>query len=842
MDIDENDLLSTNSFIRNPVLINNISNDANAEYINYFREKNIAQIENSIQEPFVDLQLDNPKQGFKETTTTIHIDSRDRDRLKYPKPNFFDIFLGKTFNFIKQIKLTSVEFPNTNAVINSTNNRLYWINQEDINLDIIDSITGYYPIYSVQLRIGSYFSDTLGSEMISKMNLVKRKNGTSDFHFFDITLDNETDIVSFTSLILKSLIVNPIQTLSGTGTIKVQYQSHGFSTGDLIYIIGAKTLAGINSISLNGAFNIIVINSNFFQYEINVNAADTLTGGGNTVKIGKQAPFQFLFGNYPFTVAPNIGFPLENSSEKINTFIKSSNPFFQVQVVLQTNHNFLSTTDYIGKTCTLSMSNTSPILDGTRVITQIINATTILISVNSFLDFPSFNNGTLTFNNIVYNVASFTNTPDAILIETFYNHNYTLLDVDSIYNITNTLTTPVLQGDYKITSVYSDTQFVIAGTILGSSSVSLPNITGFIPRHNPLISRVINITNVSSNLTNTIIYCDTNHLLKINQEIQIYNLITSPDIIKNPIKVIGIINATTFIVAFQINTVDTTTFIDAYFGTNILSLSFPNHGFNQIVSIYNGGSGTVFIDTILPHNLTTGSLIRLSHTNSVPSIDGSFIITYVDTDTFSISFPNITTIGTFGILGKSNDFFIYSSKDIGGISTTIINNNKFTVLDIVDINTFTFAVGNAFTNKNEIGGGDNVFISSLHHGFNSLQTNTKNDLLNRSINLQGENYAFLCCNQLSNMLNSGSVKDIFARITLDQLPNHVTFNFHNNPKTFDLAPLAKLDNLTFTVRNHDNTLYEFNDLDYSIALDITELISTSDTFNISSKYQELTLS
>jgi hypothetical protein len=842
MNIDENDLLSTNSFIRNPVLTNDITNDANAEYINYFREKNPLQIEHSNQDPITDLQLDNPKQGFKEVITSVHIDSRDRDKLKYPKANYFDIFLGKTYNFIKQIKLTSVEFPNTNAVINSSNNRLYWINQEDIDLDIIDSITGYYPVYNVELRIGSYFSDTLGTEMTSKMNLVKRKNGTSDFHFFDITLDNETDIVSFTSLILKTLIVNPIQTLSGTGTIKVEYQSHGFSTGDLIYIIGAKTLAGINSLSLNGSFNIIVINSNFFQYEINVNASDTLTGGGNTVKIGIQAPFQFLFGNYPLTVAPNIGFPLENSSEKINTFIKSSNPFSQVQVILQTAHNFLSTTDYIGQTCILNMSNTSPVIDGARVITQIINATTILISVNSFLDFPSYNSGTLTFNNIVYNVASFTNTPDAILIETFSNHNYTLSDVDSVYNITNTLTTPVLQGDYKITSVYSVTQFVIAGTILGSSSVTIPNITGFIPRHNPLVSSIINITNVTNNLTNTIIYCDTNHLLKINQEIQIYNLITSPDITKNPVNVIGIINATTFIVDFQSNTIDTTTFIDAYFGTNILSLSFPNHGFNQIVSIYNGGSGTVVIDTILPHNLKTGSLIRLSQTNSVPSIDGSYTITYVDTDTFSISFPNITTVGTFGILGKSNDFYIYSATDIGGILATIINNNKFTVLDIKDINTFTFSVGNAYSNKNEIGGGDNVFISSLHDGFNSSQTNTKNDILNRSINLQGENYSFLCCNQLSNMLNSGSVKDIFARVTLDQLPNYVTFNFHNNPKTFDLAPLAKLDNLTFTVRNYDNTLYEFNDLDYSFALDITELISTSDTFNISSKFQELTFS
>jgi hypothetical protein len=844
MDIDENDLLSTNTFIRNPNLQNEISEDVNEEYVNFFRER-----QTSLEEQEDDSLLSNTNRfnpdntslnskinkriDFKEVISTISIDSRDRNMIEYPKPNHFDIFLGKTFNFIKQIKLTSVEFPNTNAVINSSNNRLYWIDKEDIDRDIIDSITGYYPIYNVELRIGSYLSDSLGREMASKMNSIKRRNGTSEFHFFDINLDNETDIVSFISLTLTQLINNPIDTLSGTGTIKVRAQNHGFKTGDLVYILGCKTISGISSTVLNGSFNIIVINDTFFQYEINVNAADTSTGGGNTVKIGREAPFQFLFGNYPNTIAPNIGFPLENSSEKINTFIKSIKQFYQVQIILDSPQNFS-----VGDLCTINVSNTTPSVDGVRIITQIINATTFLISVNTPLNFPSFNSGVITVNTIIFNVLSFSNySIDSILIETFYNHNYISSDINSFFNISNTKSTPVLEGSYKITSIYSNTQFIIAGTLVGESIVTVPGMGGYLPRHNPITSKITSITNVVKNGVNTTIYCSEQHLLKIGQDIMVHGLITSPSITNDTVRVIGIINSTSFIISFRMDSFDITTLEIANFGTNVLVLSYPNHGFNQLSSIYNGTTGLVFVDTLLPHSLINGSLIRISSSNSVPKIDGSYLVNVIDADTFSIAAPYITTIGTFGIIGKNSNFSLYSVTSIGGVDSTIINNNPFSVLDILDINTFTFAVGNAYSNKSEKGGGDNVFISSLRHGFAALQTNTKNNLLNRSINLQGENYSLLCCKQLSNIINTGPVKDIFARVTLDQSAGNVVFNFLSNPKTFDLSPLVKLNNLTLSVKNHDDTLYEFNDLDYSIALEITELISTSDSFNISSKYQ-----
>jgi hypothetical protein len=84
-------------------------------------------------------------------------------------------------------------------------------------------------------------------------------------------------------------------------------------------------------------------------------------------------------------------------------------------------------------------------------------------------------------------------------------------------------------------------------------------------------------------------------------------------------------------------------------------------------------------------------------------------------------------------------------------------------------------------------------------------------------------------------MNTGRVSNVFARITLDQSPGNIVFSFLSNPKMFDTVPLDLLSELEFSIVNHDGTLYDFNDLDFSFCLEITEVIDTTDTFNISSK-------
>lgn len=866
--MDENDLVHTNQFLPIPEL--NDTQNKNEQFQRYYEEEEKKRNINNINKVILDENTNNLTDGndlintnsfnvnvggemgglgerkTKEILSYVSIDSRDRNTIIYTKPNHFKIYLGKTFRQVSMVKLVKMEFANTDAVINSTNNRIYWRNQEDIDEDIIDNITKTYPVYSVQLRIGSYIATTLGSEMTSKVGNVKRLNKTGDFHYFLIDLDIDTDIVTMTSLILTQLQNNPLSVSAGLGLVTVTADAHGYTTGDTIYIEGVKTVGGITSNVLGGPQTITVLNPNTIQYEVNVKAGETVTsGGGNTVKTGKLAPFQLLFGEYSSTVAPNIGYPLENSSQRINSYIKTMVNYYQVRITLTSKHSF--TNSIIGQTVFINGAATTPTIDGFRVVTKIIDEVSFLISVNSKLDFRVFNNGQVEYNSVIYNIAlSANNDLDTILVETFTDHNFTIDNIGSDITLYNTISVPTFDDPTHIYNVISDTLFTIPGEILdgGDVSVSVPGDAGTFPFNNPFTTHTVVISGIIVGNTTTIT-CNS-HGLIIGDRVKFYNIETSPSIIDNfggIYTVSNVIDANTFTIDFLTTDYDADIISNgsAYIGLQRMTVNFPYHTLNSILTISSvvdliDPSYNVEITTLLNHNLATDDTIRVMETNSTPDINGGdYVVKVMSSDTFRIIFPGgITGSGDSGIIGMSNQFYIYGSTEIGGISSTAINNMLYNVKDIIDEHTFTFDCAE-FSTKSENSGGNNVYISSLKHGFNGIQQNTKNSLLNRSINLEGENYSFLCCPQLSTMLNTGKVENVFARITLDQSPGSVVFNFLSNPKIFDTAPLYELTELEFSVVNYDNTLYEFNDLDYSMVLEITEIVDTFTDSNFNSR-------
>ena len=890
MDIDENDILYNNVFIPQAELSNEISSDSNDEFRKFYKKeqsineekkmrdnmsirsvKSIQSIRsmqlaeetdsssimnsnkfninpNTSIKSFDQLGKQNSNRKKKEILTYVSIDSRDRDTILYKKPNYLKIFLGKTFYNVKSIRLSSVEFPNTNAVINSSNHHIYWRNQQDISTDTIDSITKTYPEYSVQLRIGSYISTSLQTEMTNKLATVKRLNKLGDYHYFIVSLDIDTDIVTFTSLILTQLSNNPLTTSVNTGVVEVNAPSHGYADGEYIYLVGAKTIAGIPSSTLNTSHKISVINSGVFRFEINVKAGETLQGGGNTMKSGRIAPFQFLFGIYDTTVAQNIGYPLENSSQLINTYIKSITNFYEVVIVTKTEHGFLSTFDYIGQTCTVSSAGTTPTINGSKVITSIISTTSFTIQVSNKLIIGSYNLGQITFNGNTFNIQSIGNsTSNTVLVSTFADHNYSLTDIGLSVTLYNTTTVPIFDGINTIYSLFATNSFVIQGSIPtgGEVTVTVPGTAGSTPRNNPLTTYTVPITNVVIGSSTLSLTCP-NHKFQIGDTITIFNLLTSPIITNQILTIYSIPTSNTIVINTTISSFNNTNILNgtAYVGSGLFTLSFPNHGFNKVISIQNTGGypsgqtigNLLLVQTQLPHYFTDNQLVRIMQSNSTPSVDGSYNISNLTSDTFTIpySYP-IVNPSTSGILGFNQNFYLYGSIDTGGILSTSINKSSYTVRDIIDENTFTLYKQNTSATSTEVGGGNNIYISSLLHGFKGEQTNTKNNLLNRSINLQGENYAFLCCPQLATMMNTGNVKNIFARISLDQSPGSMVFSYLSNPKVFDTVPLDKLEDLEFSIVNHDGSLYEFNDLDYSFTLEITEVIDISDNFNLSSK-------
>jgi len=963
--MDENDLLSTNQFIKTPELSSEVPPQFNDEFKNYYRTE-LEKSENEKLKQSLDrisirsLQLDEEndgssllntnkfttatestksmdiKRGTREIKTYVSIDSRDRTKAIYSKPNYFKIFLGKTFYNVRSIRLSSIEFPNTNAVINTNNNKIYWRNQEDIDEHIIDDVTGTYPVYDVDLRIGSYLATTLQTEITNSLDKIKRQNKTTDFHNFVISLDIDTDIVTFTSLILNQLIVDPISVISNSNNVLINMADHGFEVGTQmqIYILGAKTFSGIPSTTLNGEHTATVINDSQLSFEINVKAIETLIGGGNSVKLGQKAPFQLLFGEYSNTVAQNIGFPLENSSVKINNYIKNIENIYQTQIVTKLPHNFTNTFDYVGQTCNISGSGTSPNIDGNRVITRIVNSTTFYIETPSEIVGSITDTGTITFNAVTLDISSISPvTISTVSIETFSNHNFDNTHIGKTITLSDTISVPSFDGNNSISSVLSSTKFIINGTILGTNTNSLNypvteiGTGGVFSQNHILQTMTKKVTNITPGVT-TKITCPS-HGLEIGQSIKFYNVLTSPSLLTRSTgiyQVLSIPSPDEFTIDYETVSFDPITINnnEAYIGLNIVTVSFPYHGFNKITSITqpnavynissiinndrsgdsvndsykittstphyvdvgytvvlngtdsvptinntfsvlekisstefviaqvanqelssNGTTGTVTpkiveIVTDLPHNFKDGAKTTISQTNATvsggASLDGGgYKVAVISNNTFRIPFGfTLLSNGSYGIIGLNQDFYLYGTSPVGGIEDHFLYKRKYTVKDIIDEHTFNFEC-TGFASSTEKLDIQNVYINSLFHGFSGTQDNTKNSFLNRSINLEGENYSFLCCPQLATMMNTGNVKDIFARITLDQSPGSMVFSYLSNPKEFLDVPLDKLSELEFSVVNYDGSLYDFNDLDYSFVLEITEVIDTTDAFNFSSK-------
>jgi hypothetical protein len=776
----------------------------------------------------------------KNKTTIVSIDSKSRDKGTYPNANDFEIELPRTFTNIKSMRLAQTEFPNTDAVINTRNRKIYWRNQEDIDLDKIDTVTGTYPIYSIDIRIGSYTAVSLQTELEEQLQLVKRQNLLGDFHYFVVDLDIDTDIVTFTSLILQQLGNNPFSSTSGTGIVSVTLPSHGYTTGETIYIIKARQFAGISSTVLNAPHVITVINSDTFIIEVSEKAIDTIDGGGNVVKTGKEAPFQFLWGQSNNTVAQNIGYSLENSSQRIDTQITQIEPLYQVIVTTDQPHGFSNNYNYIGQLINVTGSGTTPTLDGIRQITDIVSDTEFYIQVPSPLTVQTQDiSTTFTFNASTYNVTSLFNyTVNTIIITTETEHNYSLSEAgEASIILTNTDTQPILDGTYTIQNVPSTTSLTIFGELLDGGV----GTSGQIPTRNPLTTYTVQITDAQA-IGNLLRLEVVSHGLNVGEKIKVNNLEVIPDLERTPriFEITSVPDSNHIDISYAVSSISVASITNgnAYIGTGLINVYMPNHGFNKISSIVNSVTpGVIEITTELDHGFTSGDKTRLMETNSTPVVNGYYTVTVIDSDTFSVPFtPALTIVGTKGIIGMSNSFFLYSAGTVGGVDHSIINGVENVVRDVIDENNFTYYGKELYATSIETGGGS-VFISSLKHGFKGIQDNKKNDTLNRSINLQGQDYVFLCNPELANIENlNDEAKDVFARIQLSEGPGAVIFNdFLAIPKLFLETPLSSLTRLKFKVKYYDGTLYDFIDLDWSMALEIVEVIDTNEQMNISSR-------
>lgn len=515
------------------------------------------------------------------------------------------------------------------------------------------SIDTGVPIYRVDVKPGNYTATTLAKQLESSLNNVKRRNGEGQYHYFEVTVNLDTDVMLVDSVTTVQLPNNPISTTAASTTITVHATAHGFKSGDRVKMIGVKNVASIPGSILKGDFIVSVLDFNTFTYEINERAVETMDGGGNIVKAGKNAPFRILFESEDTRIQFNTGFPNEDSSISIN----------RVNPVLTKSLQITSAT----------------LLPG-----DIIRLTT---NVSHSLEVA--NKG---------NISNIVSDGNLIIVTTVDDH---LIDVPQLINIRNTNCYPKLDGDALVTPI-GPTKFTISGkfiTINGNYGEFLfggdtVQISGL--KTSPAItkSNFFYIENIASVDSLDIKY----PIIEIDQaSIPFCSVNTEQIIISHP--------------SHSFNKLIS---IENYSGTLTNCKTFLEHNFvgniTDNLQVLEGPSGTNTIDIMVPyHGLNTSETITIKNSNCDPSIDGVFAIQVVAEDILRINFVYATLIpGTCSVIsgdsvtisktnsiprinGKYNisNRHIINSLSTGSITSTLTtteNHGDWKIGDKIQIN------------------------------------------------------------------------------------------------------------------------------------------------------------
>lgn len=614
-------------------------------------------------------------------------------------------------------------------------------------------------------------------------------------------------------------------TLAPTNTIDIIYPSHGLVTSDIVTIIDSSS-----SPSIDGTFAIQVVDENTirinFVYDSNsfvtgvctVISGDTiaLTGSdslpridgvytvNNRQRITNVTPLSSIVSRittvdvHHWTIGDIVDISGTNSVPSIdgtysilassgNTFdISSTNvPLkiigittgFDPQITTSTAHGLV-----IGSLITIANSNCSASIDGVNIIvSNVINATTFEISVTS--EVTTLNSKTIT------NIS----TGFSPQITTSSSHG--LLSGDTI-TILGSDSTPIIDGVHTVVNIISSTEFTI-----------------------DVVSEVL-----TGGTTGQVIF-------------------SSGDILVNP----GSSGIAINTVRFEIDL------------KNRLNISGISVGILPDID-------TTIITTSTDHNLIVGSSITISNTNSVPIIDGSYLVTNIRSsrefeitvtspvtvagDTGSIlNNVSLLTQGTTGIIGRNNNVLHYriegenpGADNIAGMNLTALNGIERPISALIDVDTYMIRVIEEYANKTITAGGENVHVSSQLHGLRAIQTNTEDGTptgkLFRAISLEGENYVYLVSEGLDTVINTANISDTFAKILLSESPGNLMFNsFISEPKVFD-NPIAKIDTMRFRIVTPEGYPFNFNDINYSFTLRITELVNQLEEAFISSRTGE----
>jgi hypothetical protein len=770
---------------------------------------------------------------------------------------------------------------------------------DGIPVSAIANVNLYNPIYKIECKPGNYTATTLSEQLQKSFNQVKRRNQTGQYHYFEVTVNLDTDVMSFDSVITKRLGSNPLTSTAGSEIITVNSRSHGLKTGDRVKMINVKAMAGIPAATLGGDFNVNVIDFNTFTYEVNTRATETTDGGGTTVMTGVNAPFRFLLDTQNTLIQYNIGFADENSSKSIrandpittkilyiqdayingdyitiNTGItphglESASVIIIESIVNDGNDIFITTDNDHGieipQRITIRNTNTQPKLDG--VFNVIPTGRRYLIIEGRNVNLAG-NYGEILYGGDKVAINGIFTTPKITNISEFFVENTTLTTFDIYFFATNldpVIPNTAYVGTSQVNVYHPDHHFNSIKMITYYNN-DFAKIKTFLP-HEKIGSYSEGITIIDGPVnTNTIDITLLNHGLSTSDIITIADSNTDP-----------ITDGSYYIQVIDQNTIRCN-FIHSYFFTGTatiitgdkvtinMSNSSPKiDGYYPIINRHlltsiSTGTLSCTVTTSTPTPTEPGDIIYIS-ANTIPPINQELTVQTTISPTQFTIIPDqpITSSATSGYIINTTtsliktDFEIVlpgteatfdcrelsaihyriesedpNGDNIGGILLNYINGVPYEI-NIVDRNNYMIRVDGSYANKNFTGGGNNIVISSEIHGNRSIQSNTDTGEttgnLFRSISLEGENYIYLRIPTLDNLLtNNTNVSNVFAKLLLKESPGLMVFDgFVSNPKIF-YEPLSELSTITLEIVDKNGYAFNFNEINYSLTLEITERV------------------
>lgn len=872
----ENDLLYTNKFIDNAYLKTKyIKNNRFKEYIERKKKEEIFKnriINDNLKTLNNNKVINNEEQYTKRYTiekkVLLDINSSNRDVSLYPEQNNYKIKIDPPIKNIKEIKLISSEFPNTEQLIrgsysNRQNNIIKFRLLSDFEKGIGDKI------YRIELKPGNYNSTLLQYEIIKKMNKLKRKVDNKNFEFI-VSVDEITDNTSI------SLINGNFSKIMSDGNFNYNYiyknafsdiynfKFDNFTTGstynlmniekgDKFYILGSNSIDSLPSSIINGQQyiesvpNQSIIN---FQLPIYSTSENSINRGGDLLKYAKDEYFQLIYDELsPFDI---FGFEKKNTlfKETIDNLIVNGETYNIITGV------FLSSTQHdidmiefetyeehdfiIGDQ--IYIDNHKKIYDEFNEVNYLIGITEYGNSVDSLVNSHNLSVGISAVTSGIFNSV------------TLLNNEFI------ITNVTNSN----LTGYYYYDNDDDDTEIQSGSTIFYGISQIRNGYDGSVEQQNINYS-LIQLTQDTDSLN--LYYTSREHNLESTDKVLIVNTadIDSINVSTETLKSLTIINTTTI-------RLDSNNY-NNYYLTKAYSFNCIANGITYTFSLT--------LDRI--HDLYYNDLIYTKLTSNLNYLNGNYSKisnTTNNTNTLSIQ-PLIT--GTTQITSNITGYmFINSTTKYDIICSTLYNSSKTLNTSLDSGNSYYLRFFTYDDHNLEIVSGDstkkiyikNHKISRILNGINTavghpiieVPSNTKFRIqyphsfydvlqpltsvtytkygtvkkkkINKLLDLSGDDYILLKSAQLSSFDKNSSNKlnDIFSKILLTGLPGTFLYNtFKTVPKIFNENELPELNEIGFTFYRPDGSLFEFLDRDHSFTLEITTLIEKFGNMNYSSK-------